>query len=121
MQEMKKKNLFKLKPKLAWGHLKGKKEDVKGHFTNEEMLDYVQRLYMHEGVAPMVEKIETPCTTCIDIDDVNKGIRKMANRKAAEATYVSSELLKWTLPHTRHWLMTIIEQAINKDFQMIGL
>ena len=48
MQEMRKKNLFKLKPKLAWGQLKGKKEDVKGHFTNEEMLDYVQRLYMHE-------------------------------------------------------------------------
>ena len=38
MQEMKKKNLFKLKPKLAWGQLKGKKEDVKGHFTNDEML-----------------------------------------------------------------------------------
>ena len=100
MQEMKKKNLFKLKPKLAWGQLKGK-EDVKCHFTNEEMLGYVQRLYMY-GVAPMVEKIETPCTTCIDIDDVNKGIKKMASGKATDATYVSSELLKWTMPHTRH-------------------
>ena len=98
----KKKNLFKLKPKLAWGQLKGKKDDVKGHFTNEEMLDYVQRLYMHEGVAPMVEEIETPCTTCIDIDDVNKGIKKMVSGKAADATYISSELLKWTMPHTRH-------------------
>ena len=55
MQEMKKKNLNTLKPKLAWGQLKGKKEDVKGQFTNEGMLDYVQRLYMHEGVALMVE------------------------------------------------------------------
>ena len=35
MQEMKKKNLFKLKPNLAWGYLKGKKEDVKGHFTTK--------------------------------------------------------------------------------------
>ena len=51
---------------------------MKGHFTNEEMSDYVQRLYMHEGVPPMVEKNETPCTTWIHIDDVNKGIQKMA-------------------------------------------
>ena len=94
MQEMKKKSLFKLKPKFAWGHIDSKKKYVKCHFTNEEMLDYVQRLYMHEGVAPMVEKIETPCTTCIDIDDVNKGITKMASGKAADVTYISSELLK---------------------------
>ena len=40
----------------------------------------------------------------------------MANGKAADATYVSSELLKWTLPHTRHWIMTIIEQAIKQGF-----
>ena len=109
MQEMKKKNVFKLKPKLAWGHLKGKKEDVKGHFTNEEMLDHVQRLYMHEGVAPMVEKIETPRTTCIDIDDFNKGIKKIVNGKIADTTYVSSELLNWTLSHTRQWILTIIK------------
>ena len=49
---------------------------------------------MHEGVALMVENFETPCTTCIDIDDVNKGIKKMASGKAANATYVSIELLK---------------------------
>ena len=71
---------------------------------------------MHEGVAPMVEKIETPCPTCIDIDDVNKGIRKMANGKAVDATYVSSEILKWTMPHTRHLKTTIIEQAIKQGF-----
>ena len=53
MQETKKKKLFKFKPKLAWGQLKGKKEDVKGRFTNEAMLDYAQRLYTHEGVAPI--------------------------------------------------------------------
>ena len=76
---------------------------------------------MHEGVAPMVEKIETPCTTCIDIDDVNKGIKQMASEKAADVSHVLSELLKWTRPHTRHWRLTIIEQAINKAFQMIGL
>ena len=99
MQEKKKKNLFKLKPKITWGQLNG---------------TYVQRLYMHEDVAPMVENIETPCTKCINIDDVNKGIKKMASRKTTYVTRVS--LLKWTRPHTRHWILTIIEQAIKQGF-----
>ena len=47
---------------------------------------------MHEGVAPMVEYIETPCNTCINIDDVNKGIKKMASVEAANVNHVSSEL-----------------------------
>ena len=33
---------------------------------------------MHEGVAPMVQNIEKPC---IDIEDVNKETKKMANHK----------------------------------------
>ena len=71
---------------------------------------------MHDGVAPMVEYIETPCYTCIDIADIMKGIKKMATRKATDVTYISSELLKWTRPHTRHWIMTIIEQVIKQCF-----
>ena len=89
---------------------------MKGHFTNEEMLEYVQRLYMHESVDPIVVNIETPCNTCIDMGDVNKRIKKMVSGKTTDVTYVSSELLKWTRPHTRHWIMTIIEQAIKQGF-----
>ena len=40
---------------------------MKGKFTNLEMLEYVQSLYMHEGVTPMVGNIETPSNTCIDL------------------------------------------------------
>ena len=66
------------------------------------MLEYVQSLYMHEGVAPMVENIETPCNTCIDLEDVNKGTKKMANGKVADVTFITSELLKWTMSSTHH-------------------
>ena len=45
------------------------------------MLEYVQSLYMHEGVAPMVENIETPCNTCIDIEDANKGKKWLTAKK----------------------------------------
>ena len=56
-------------------------ESMKDKFTNEEMLEYVQSLYRHEGVAPMVENIETPCNTCIDLEYVNRGTKKRANGK----------------------------------------
>ena len=47
---------------------------------------------MHEGVAPMVENIETPCNTCIDLEDVNKGTNKMTNRKTIHVTLITNEL-----------------------------
>ena len=40
----------------------------------------------------------------------------MTNGKAADVTYVTSELLKWTKPDTRHSILTIIEQAIKQGF-----
>ena len=49
MQERKKKRLFKLQSSLGWRQLNRTKEEIKGEFT------YVQCLYMHEGVASMVE------------------------------------------------------------------
>ena len=50
----------------------------------------------------MVENIEIPCNTCIDIEDVNKGTKKMANGKVANVTVFTIELLKWTMPCTCH-------------------
>ena len=42
-------------PILAWRQLNGKKKNIKDAFTDEEMLEYVQSVYMHEEVSPMVE------------------------------------------------------------------
>ena len=116
MQERKKANMFRLKPKLAWGQLKGKKVDVKGDFTNKEMQEYVQKLYMHDGIAPMVENIDVPTVTCVNLEDVNKGTKKMASGKVADVTSLTSELFKWTGPHTRYWIATLIDQAIKQGF-----
>ena len=43
MQE-KKTKMFELQPKLTWRQLKGKKEDIIGEFTNEEMEQYVHKI-----------------------------------------------------------------------------
>ena len=49
---------------------------------------------MHEGVASIVENIEEPHDTCIDIEYVNKGTKKMAKSKATDVTLITSELSK---------------------------
>ena len=46
----------------------------------------VQSLYMHEGVAPMVESTKTPCNACIDLEEVSKELKKMANGKLIDVT-----------------------------------
>ena len=57
--------MFKLKTTLAWRQLKGKKEYVIGKFMDEEMEQYVHKLYMRDGIMPMTLSIETTYTTCI--------------------------------------------------------
>ena len=69
---------------------------------------------MHEGVAPIVENIETPCNTCINIEYTNNGIKKMANGKTGDETVIISELLKWKMSHTCNQIMTIIDQSIQQ-------
>ena len=46
--------MFNLQPKLACTQLNVKKDDIKADDTSEEMLEYVQRLYIHEQVAPIM-------------------------------------------------------------------
>ena len=36
------------------------------------------------------------------------------NGKAVDVTLITRELLKWRMPSTCHWIMTIINQAIKK-------
>ena len=61
---------------------------------------------MHEGLAPMVENIETLVIHAL--------VLKMVNGKVVDVTLITSELLKWTMPSTRYWILTIIDQAIKQ-------
>ena len=38
----------------------------------------------------------------------------MANGKATNVTLITSEFLKWTMPSTCQWIITIIDQAIKQ-------
>ena len=52
--------------------------------------------------------------TCIDHEDVNKDTKKMANGKVVDVTFITSELLKQIMRIPRHWILTIIDQAIKQ-------
>ena len=56
--------------------------------------------------------LERPCNTCIE--DVNKGAKKMVIGEATNVSVIKTKLLKWTMPCKHHWIMTIINQVINK-------
>ena len=87
--------MFKLQPSIEWGQLNTKKGDIYDEFTNEEMLEYVQNLSMHDVVTLrlVVENIQTPCNTRINIEYANNGTKTMANGKAINVTVIISELL----------------------------
>ena len=38
----------------------------------------------------------------------------MGNGKVIDVTFITSEFLKWIMPNTCHWIMTIIDQAIKQ-------
>ena len=63
----------------------------------------------------MVESTEKPCITCIDLEDVSKGTKNMANGKATIVTPITCELLKWIMPNTHHSIIMIIDEVIIYD------
>ena len=62
----------------------GKKEYIKGEFTNEEMREYLQMIYIYEGAPPMVENIKTPFN-CYGLSSTN--LRKRLPRSASRSSY----------------------------------
>ena len=78
---------------------------------------------IHDGIMPTMLSIETPFNSCVYIEDVNRGPKKMSNDNAMDATLIISEFLKWTRLQNHPWVATIMDQAIKvskKVFQKIG-
>ena len=72
---------------------------------------------MHDGIMHMTLSIETTFKACLSlIEDVNRGIKKMSNVKAADPTLMTIDLLKWTRPQTSQWTTTIMDQGIKQGF-----
>ena len=67
MQGKKRMQMFKLQLILEWRQLKRKKEYIIGKFTNEEIEQYVHKLYIHDETMLMTLSIDTPYKACVSL------------------------------------------------------
>ena len=58
----------------------------------------------------------SPRNTCVSIEDVNEGTKKMSNGNAKDAISLTSELLNRTRSQTRQWIASVMDQAIKRGF-----
>ena len=116
-KEVKDAELFKRSPKQAWQQSKGRKSETYGEFSTAEMLHYAQNLYSLEGGA---QRGEPPCGSPphFSLDEVEIGIKKLANGKACDSDGLSAELLKWALEPLLPPVAYIVNEAMSKGFPL---
>ena len=88
---------FKKNPKKEWMRMKGKRQDITGDISPEDMYAYVEKLYVHKDAEGMPNMQETKQSEeCFDFPMVTKSIKKLANGKAPDMLQFNSEMLKWS-------------------------
>lgn len=65
--------------------MKGKRQDITGDISPEDMYAYVEKLYVHKDAEGMPNMQETnQLEDCFDFSMVTKSIQKLANGKAPD-------------------------------------
>lgn len=84
-----------------------------GDFTETEMLEYAQQLYTHPKARPMVSMpLSSNTHGLFSLKDVQDGLKKMVNGKAADTLHLTAELIKWTNEHTQRHIAMALNQAL---------
>ena len=67
-----------------------------GDFTEDDMLSYVTKLYMHEELPPIrcEEQAQTP-NGLFTLGSLEVAIKKMASGKASDTLRLCAEMLEW--------------------------
>ncbi|MCO5610249.1 hypothetical protein L7F22_064485 [Adiantum nelumboides] len=104
---------FKKNPKKEWRRMKGKRHEIIGDISPQDMYAYVEQLYVHSNAEEMPHIQNDPETTNhIHFEMVKKGIQKLANGKAPDMLQMNSEMIKWTGTRAREWIHRMLNQAI---------
>ena len=96
-----------------WQNLKGKRIENFGDLNLEDMYKHCKNLYEQ----PIVDKMECdsslqPTSSFFTIEDVHRGLKKLATRKAGDLQGVKAEMLKWTREKTRYWICDMFNLAL---------
>ena len=97
-----------------WQSLKGKHVECLGNLTLIDMYMHCKNLYEQPNVKKMPCYGSFPCTpSFFTIEDVCKGIKKLATRKASDLQGIKAEMLKWTSEDTRVWICDMFNLALQ--------
>lgn len=108
---------FTKNPKKGWRQVKSPKKKIMGNISDEDMLEYVIRLYNHANATGMgTEEIPSASTNPLAFEDIETGLKKMANAKASDHMSMCAEFLKWTGNEAREWLSHVLTHALHHGF-----
>ena len=72
-------------PRKGWKQVKGRQKQVTRNASDATMLDYVTKLYNHAHATQMgKEDLSVTCTSPSTFEDIEDGLKKMANGKASD-------------------------------------
>ena len=79
------------------------------------MLEYCQRLYSKEAEQKIPSPLQstTPCTL-FSHKDIELGLKKLTNRKAADLQETKAEMLKWDRDEAITWIQDLFNKAMEK-------
>ena len=100
--------------------MKGKHQDITGDIKPEEMLAYVEHLYVHEDAKqmPAIYNDITQAGEYFTPKAITKSLKKLANGKAPDVLQFKSEMLKWTGPLARQWIHALLNKAMIQGMPM---
>ena len=94
--------------------MKGKHQETMGVISPEEMLAYVEHLYVHKDAQEMPEKEynDTQIGEYFDLEIVTKSLKNLANGKAPNILQLNSKMLQWTGPLAKQWIHALLNKAM---------
>ena len=95
--------------------MKGKRHDIMGDFSLEDMYAYVEQLYVHKDAKEMIEnQPEMQTKEPLTLKATLKGIQKLESGKAIDTNNMSSEMLKWSGKTAKEWIHKLLNQAVTQ-------
>lgn len=79
-------------PRKGWRQVKGRRKHNIGDISDVTMLEYVTKLYNHHHA---IEMGKLHVYTNLTFEDIEAGLKKMANGKALDHMQIHAGFVKW--------------------------
>lgn len=98
-----------------WQNVKGKRVESFGDLSLDDMYAHCKNLYEKPNVVKMECSSSLSSMSCFfTIEDVRRGLKKLATRKAGDLQGVKAEMLKWTSDKTHYWICDMFNLTLQQ-------